>query len=182
MQRKIPREWIRHVRANHAGEYGAMHIYKGAISAANTLHKNRIIAFANEHFAHEESHFLELDRLLKQNEKSKLMLAWKISGFGLGYVSVWIGGEKGFAHTVYHVEGFVQEHLNRQISILNNFQDQEYQELKVIYERIRQDELKHRSDAFEMFPEHDEIGIISKIWKGIIENGSKFAVWIAERI
>ena len=78
-------EWI---RSDHAGEMGAVWIYKGA-SLAFWSEKIRSMAF--EHGETEKQHLVVMDYLLPISKRSKLIFLWKIMGFGLGFISSLFG-------------------------------------------------------------------------------------------
>ena len=72
-------EWV---RSDHAGETGAVWIYKGA-SLAFWSQKIRSMAF--EHGETEKQHLVVMNHLLPDKEKSRLIFLWKIMGFSLGF-------------------------------------------------------------------------------------------------
>ena len=73
----IPDFLIPHFRTNHAGETGAVFIYKGIL----LLSKDEdILDFSREHLNTEQGHLNEIEKILPKNKHSKLLFLWKILG------------------------------------------------------------------------------------------------------
>ena len=71
----IPDFLIPHFRTNHAGETGAVFIYKGIL----LLSKDEdILDFSTEHLKTEQGHLNEIEKILPKNKDSKLLFLWKI--------------------------------------------------------------------------------------------------------
>ena len=112
----IPKFMIKWMRSNHAGETGAVWIYKGA---SCIFWNKKISKMSKEHILTETNHLIVMENLLTSNEKSKLLFLWRIMGFVLGFLSAMFG-YKFFCITVDAVETFVEKHYNEQIEYLLN--------------------------------------------------------------
>lgn len=67
---KIPNFLIPYFRTNHAGETGAVFIYKGILS----ISKNKdIIAFSKRHLQTESNHLKIITEILPKKHQSKLV-------------------------------------------------------------------------------------------------------------
>ena len=80
----IPKFMIKWMRSNHAGETGAVWIYKGA---SCIFWNKKISKMSKEHILTETNHLIVMENLLTSNEKSKLLFLWRIMGFVLGFLS-----------------------------------------------------------------------------------------------
>ena len=67
----IPIFMIKWMRSNHAGETGAVWIYKGA---SCIFWNTKISKMSKEHILTETNHLIVMENLLTSNEKSKLIL------------------------------------------------------------------------------------------------------------
>ena len=76
------------IRSDHAGETGAVWIYKGAAWA---LWSKQIRDMAAEHGETERQHLVVMDYLLPPSERSRLVFLWKIMGFSLGFFRLSLG-------------------------------------------------------------------------------------------
>merc|ERR1719480_426539 len=95
-QRRDWPKWLtREMRSNHAGETGAVSIYRGGMDAARRRDDAGLIAFVAEHQEHEEEHLRFMDAVV---EKRSWMPAAPF-GYALGYLSVRLGGPVGFYRT-----------------------------------------------------------------------------------
>ena len=109
----IPSYLIPHFRSNHAGETGAIYIYK-AIKMFNN--DKKIKSFANEHFLTESRHLELIEEILDPQKRSKLILIWKIAGFFTGLIplNIW---EKFYLFYNFLCRKFCGKTLREQIQI-----------------------------------------------------------------
>ena len=103
----IPKFMIKWMRSNHAGETGAVWIYKGA---SCIFWNKKILKMSKEHILTETNHLIVMENLLTSNEKSKLLFLWRIMGFVLGFLSAMFG-YKFFCITVDAVETLSLIHI-----------------------------------------------------------------------
>ena len=97
---KIPKFLIPHFRTNHAGETGAVFIYKGILSISKD---SDIINFSKKHLQTESEHLEILNNILPPREISKLIPLWKIMGFLTGFIPGIFGKDFIYA-TIFSVE------------------------------------------------------------------------------
>lgn len=172
---EVPEEFIPWMRSNHAGETGAVWIYKGASCA---FWSKSIRKMANEHQRTEEHHLLVMNYLVPAKQRSKLLFLWRTMGFFLGFLPS-IFGFKSFSITIQAVETFVEKHYQAQIDMLK--QSEQNASLLFVLERCCQDEVLHKQDAASRLPAAS-FTIIAKCWWKIVAIGSEVAVSIAKKI
>ena len=171
----IPKFMIKWMRSNHAGETGAVWIYKGA---SCIFWNKKISKMSKEHILTETNHLIVMENLLTSNEKSKLLFLWRIMGFVLGFLSAMFG-YKFFCITVDAVETFVEKHYNEQIEyLLNN--NLNYK-LAMVLKKCCDEEIEHQQDARSKVLEKDE-GKFTNFWKKIVGSGSNMAVNVSKLV
>ena len=84
----VPMSMIGWMRSNHAGETGAVWIY---IGSRCVFWNKDIKKMSREHCQTEKNHLIIMNHLLKNQNKSKLLLIWRILGFSLGFFSAVLG-------------------------------------------------------------------------------------------
>ena len=100
------------LQSDHAGEAGAVMIYKGVLA---TSRDPAIRHFAAEHLATEQQHLAFFDRWLPARHHSRLLPVWKAAGWALGALAGLFGSTAVY-RTVEAVETFVEAHYQAQIS------------------------------------------------------------------
>src|SRR5688572_19462375 len=135
------------LRVDHAGELGAVHIYRGqrAVLSAAPGHE-RVAGQLAEMEAHEAEHLARFDRLLTQHRVRPTALApvWRLAGFALGATTALLGDKAAHACTEA-VETVIEEHYAGQIAELYDREP----ELAAELSRFRDEELAHRQLAIE---------------------------------
>lgn len=134
-------EFVGELRSDHAGETGAVSIYRGILAASR---QRRVIEFAREHLAVEQRHLATLDEWLPRARRSRLLPLWRLSGWTLGAIAG-LAGERAVYHTVEAVETFVVRHYQAQIDRLGESGPEG--ELRRTLCAFRDDEAGHRDDA-----------------------------------
>ena len=78
------------IRVDHAGEHGAIAIYKGQLSVLNLIGDKKTSAIVSEMAQGEKAHAKEFDRLIEERKTrpTALMPIWNIAGYTLGVISV----------------------------------------------------------------------------------------------
>ena len=94
------------LRSDHAGELGAVNIYKGILCCARDP---EIVAFANCHLEVESKHLASVESILIREKRSILSPLWVVAGRLLGLMAVF-GGKNFLFSTIASVEEFVVEH------------------------------------------------------------------------
>ena len=169
----IPNVIIPDLRTDHAGETGAVFIYKGILLVSKD---KEILEFAENHLLTEKKHLELIEKILPDSEKSKLLFLWKFLGLLTGLIPALIG-KKFIYVTIFFVESFVEKHYNEQILKLKK--NKKSVELIQLLEKLKNDEISHKEDSLKRF---GKLSFLLKIWGNIVEIGSKTAVSISYRI
>mgnify|MGYP001159706951 FL=1 len=169
---KIPNFIVPDLRTDHAGETGAVFIYKGILLVSKD---NEIINFSKNHLETELKHLQVLDQILEDSQKSKLLFLWRALGFLTGLIPSLFGKNAVYA-TIYYVESFVEAHYEEQIKLLNK---KDNLQLRNLLDNLKNDEIVHKIDSLKKF---NKSKIIHYFWGQIITIGSKIAVNISKVI
>ena len=169
----IPNVIIPDLRTDHAGETGAVFIYKGILLVSKD---KEILEFAENHLLTEKKHLELIEKILPDNEKSKLLFLWKFLGLLTGLIPALIGKKFIYA-TIFFVESFVEKHYNEQILKLKK--NKKSVELIQLLEKLKNDEISHKEDSLKKF---GKLSFLLKIWGNIVEIGSRTAVSISYKI
>ena len=132
------------IRVDHAGEYGAKHIYLGQLAVLGTGQRNGKAAAAIRSMAAQEQRHLErFEQFIQERQVRPTLLApvWQVAGFALGAATALLGAKAAMACTA-SVEEVIDEHYARQIERLDGDP-----ELKSAVTKFREDELAHRNEA-----------------------------------
>jgi ubiquinone biosynthesis monooxygenase Coq7 len=133
------------LRVDHAGELGAVHIYRGQRAVLNrAAGKDRIAFQLQEMEAHEAEHLAAFNRLLTERRVRPTLLApvWRAAGFTLGAATA-LMGEKAAHACTEAVETVIEEHYAGQIEELSERDPI----LAADLTRFRDEELAHRDQA-----------------------------------
>ena len=110
----------RELRASHAGETGAVWIYRGAIFAEFILSFFNIMrstgatkVFIQEHLKTEKQHLNLFETEMPLFRGSFILPLWVAAGFITGFVPRLLG-KNWFFYTIYSVEKFVDTHYEKQ--------------------------------------------------------------------
>ena len=163
----------RMLRVDHAGEYGAVRIYEGQLAVLGKTDKADTI----KHMVEQEQEHLSTfnDLVIKNRVRPTLMLPiWHIAGYALGVGTALMGKRAAMACTVA-VEEVIDEHYASQIDSLSEEDD----DLCEIFEKFRQEEIEHKNTGIE---NEAELTLGYPFLKGAIKKGSRFAIWLSERI
>ena len=171
----VPKLLIPWMRSNHAGETGAVWIYKAASFA---FWSPSIRKMAIEHLETEKRHLLVMTHLLPANQKSKLLIVWRIMGFSLGLFAASFG-YAFFCLTISAVEKFVEYHYNEQIDHL--IKTQQSPRLLALLQRCCAEESQHKLDADTYLKSLSE-NVWTRAWLGIVSVSSYIAVQMAKKI
>lgn len=161
------------LRSDHAGETGAVFIYRGVLSVTRD---DRVLCFARQHLATERHHLALIEDIVPPHRRSRLLSIWKLAGWLTGALPALFGPVAVF-RTIQAVETFVDEHYRNQVEVLAD--DPRYEQLRELLEGCRLDEVAHRDDAAKRLPEPRRIG---KIWSSMVDQGSRIGVALASRI
>ena len=162
---------LRDLRSDHAGETGAVYIYKGILS---TTKDNDLKKFSLHHLETEKKHLEFFEKWLPNKYKSILLPLWRVSGYVLGKIPALLG-PRWVYFTIEAVESFVIKHYQEQIDKLNDDQTHEYL-LKVILNKFKNDEIIHEIEA------NNHIHYSPTIFEKILQSTIKFASSISVKI
>ena len=165
------------LRVDHAGELGAVHIYRGqrAVLGAAKGHE-RIAGQLAEMEGHEAVHLARFDQLLNEHQVRPTLMTplWRLAGFALGAGTALLGDKAAHACTAA-VETVIEEHYAQQIAELSDRDPSLAAELT----QFRNEELAHRDQAFEEGA-RDTPGY--PILAAVIRAGCRAAIKISEKV
>lgn len=165
------------LRVDHAGEYGAVAIYRGQRAVFEALpHKADTAEKIAEMEAGEIEHLETFDRLLAERGVRPTLLSplWNAAGFGLGAATA-LMGEKAAMACTEAVEDVIEKHYAEQAEAL----EKDEPELTAIVRKFREDEIGHR-DAALAAGAQDAPGY--RLLSAAIRFGCRSAIKIAEKI
>jgi len=167
------------LRVDHAGEYGAVAIYKGqqAVFGKNAKTRETAKKLA-EMQAEEQLHLDAFDDLLNTHKVRPTAMGplWSIAGYGLGVVTA-LMGEKAAHACTEAVETVIEQHYADQIDELED--QPEHAALRETFVQFREDELHHRDIAIEEgAKEAPAYGLLSRV----IKAGCHIAIRVSEKI
>lgn len=164
------------LRSDHAGETGAVWIYRGILALSRDADVRR---FATEHLATERRHLAFFDAWLPRKLHSRILPLWRLAGWALGAVSV-LGGRNGVFLTIDAVETFVVSHYQDQLEYLER--DSGHPAILAALRHFQQEEDHHRLDASKRRDEATQQGWLARGWRALVGEGSRLAVSAARRI
>jgi len=185
--------WLQmELKTDHAGEFGAVEIYRGALLGARvrlyagigTDATKRMISFCEHHITTEQAHFQAMEALVPQHQRTKLLLLWRWAARGLGFFPA-LFGARSLYWTVMAVEIFVEEHYMLQIERLRceKRREQELPAMLKLLESFCADEVAHRKEAVKALFGRDDLapkelapGPIICLWCVVVDFGSRAAV------
>jgi ubiquinone biosynthesis monooxygenase Coq7 len=162
------------LRSDHAGETGAVMIYRGILAGSDDPD---IRAFATAHMETEQGHLDLLEALLPPSERSILLPVWRIMGFLTGYLPTLAGSQAVYA-TIDAVETFVDHHYEHQIRKLPH--DGPGGALRATLIQCQADEVHHRDEARQA--QNAAPSPLLRAWSWLVGFGSATAVHAARRI
>jgi ubiquinone biosynthesis monooxygenase Coq7 len=164
------------LRSDHAGEVGAVEIYRGIKAVALWRGDHELMRFADEHGAVEQEHLVMMNDLVPGEQRSRLETPWRIAGWLTGAVPALFGRNTVYA-TIQAVETFVDQHYQQQIDQLSEYAN--HNDITEVLIKCQADEVHHRDDAGARVVSSNPI---LSAWCGMIGVGSKIAVAICRKI
>lgn len=162
----------RYLKVNHAGENGAVNIYKAQILVSRLLHPKLIQELT--HFqSHEENHRkifkIELDN--REVKRCRSYFFCGLGGYTLGFITALLG-ENAIAATTVAVEKVVLIHLEHQITELTGKDEKAVEAISSIVE----EEKEHR----------DHFVVQNNIWvqilTPIVSTSTKIVIWLGLKL
>jgi ubiquinone biosynthesis monooxygenase Coq7 len=164
------------LRVDHAGELGAVHIYRGQIAVMSAGGREATAACLTRMEAQESEHLARFELMLSEARTRPSLLAplWRAAGFTLG-VATALMGEKAAHACTEAVEDVIEAHYAGQIAELEGHAP----ELAAELTRFRADELAHRDEAVAAGArDAPGYGLLSNV----IRAGCRLAIGVSEKI
>lgn len=161
------------LRSDHAGETGAVAIYRGILAVSRDAD---IRSFAETHLETEQRHLDLMEEALPARDRSMFLPLWRVAGFITGALPALFGRDAVFA-TIDAVETFVDHHYAEQVERLS--QEGIHADLRDLLERCRLEEIDHRDEARQSASR--PYGHLIRIWRWLVGAGSAAAVALARR-
>ena len=168
----MPGDMLSALRSDHAGETGAVYIYRGILALSRD---KQVREFARQHLVTEQQHLLLMDQLLPVEARSRLLPVWRAAGWMTGALPAMFGAASVY-RTIEAVETFVDRHYASQTELLRHRPADSA--LRDVLEQCRTDELTHRDDARDRIGEPTAVG---RAWSALVGLGSKLGVFLASR-
>jgi ubiquinone biosynthesis monooxygenase Coq7 len=165
------------LRVDHAGELGAVHIYRGQRAVLDVAKgRERTAGQLAEMESHEADHLARFDALLNERQVRPTLLApvWRAAGFALGAGTALLGEKAAHACTEA-VETVIEEHYAGQIAELSSRDPALAAELT----QFRDDELAHKDIAVS---EGAREAPGYRILSAAIRAGCRAAIRISEKV
>jgi ubiquinone biosynthesis monooxygenase Coq7 len=162
------------LKVNHAGEHGAIRIYRAQLWLARRLYPD-IVGFLEETLSHEIQHCaLFRDAMGPRNAMPCCaMILWGNGGFVLGLATALLG-RKGVWICTAAVEATVHRHFDEQLHFLLGKDP----ELHRLISAIQQQELMHLRHAEQRI-------VTSSIWgvvlSAVIATATEVLIWLSTR-
>jgi ubiquinone biosynthesis monooxygenase Coq7 len=167
------------LRASHAGETGAVWIYRGILLVNRLRRDPEIQQFAQHHLATEKAHLIQFENIIDRYRGSLLLFIWMFAGFAVGVLSA-VMGKDWVYYSIYKIESFVDVHYRQQIKLLSEREFYCKDEIITMMESCNADEQDHRDEALSKLS--GKPTFVMRIWGNLISIGSSSAVKIAKLI
>ncbi len=165
------------LRVDHAGEYGAVQIYKGQRAVFDKLpNKARMSALLKEMEEGEQHHLATFDKLLTETGTRPTVFAplWNVAGFALGAGTA-LMGEKAAMACTSAVEEVIEQHYGQQAEEIGDSDPA----LREMIEEFREDEIAHKDTALDEGAEETPgYGFM----KAVIQAGCHLAIKVSEKV
>jgi ubiquinone biosynthesis monooxygenase Coq7 len=178
----LPPWLLADLRTDHAGETGAVMIYRGILA---TTRDAVVRGFAQGHLDTEAAHLAAIEPLLASQHRSRLLILWRAAGWLTGALPAWVGPRAVYA-TIEAVETFVDHHYTEQIEAIDRLDparaQASLQALRALLHSFRDDEIDHRADAAARLQRHavpaSPASPALRLWIWAVGAGSRGAVKI----
>ncbi|MCE2510368.1 MAG: demethoxyubiquinone hydroxylase family protein [Alphaproteobacteria bacterium] len=163
----------RMIRVDHAGEYGAVQIYKGQMAVLGRSGQRDVL---QRMLDQEQAHLDTFEEWIANRRVRPTLLTpcWHFAGYALGVATALMGERAAMACTVA-VEEVIDEHYEGQLRQLG----EEESELKDTIAAFRADELAHKDLAIEHGAE-EAPGYT--LLSGAVKAASRLAIWLSTRM
>ena len=173
----VSKHFERELRCSHAGETGAVWIYRGILATRPT---GEVLDFAQAHLETEQQHLEFFNELHHCYRTSLALPLWRVAGFITGFLPALVGRHAIFA-TIEAVETFVNLHYQTQIQDLSRSSHRDAERAVLdLFETCRLDEVAHKNDAGQR--QTEPLSQPLKAWTWLVGVGSKAAVAMARHL
>src|SRR5262245_59857696 len=166
------------LRVDHAGEYGAVAIYRGQLAVfGRQTGRERITAQLTEMAGQEQAHLDAFDKLLASGHVRPTAMSpiWNAAGFALGAATALLGEKAAHACTEA-VESVIEEHYGDQVAELEAAGEKD---LAARLSKFRDDEIAHKElAAAEGAAQAPAYPVLS----ALIIAGCRLAIRISEKV
>lgn len=167
----------RELRSDHAGETGAVWIYKGISAVAKWRGDSELLSFSMAHGVTERQHLDAVEAWLPAAQRSLLLGPWRLAGWMTGALPSLFGRHAVYA-TIAAVETFVDSHYQQQIVYLVATDDHP-EDLLSLLMKCQADEQHHRDESAALAG--DVSHVFLRFWCWTVGIGSSMAVALARR-
>jgi 3-demethoxyubiquinol 3-hydroxylase len=171
----VPADMVADLRSDHAGETGAVWIYRGVLAVTRDP---GLREFARRHLDTEQRHLAQISAALPWPKRSRLLPAWRLAGFMTGALPA-LAGPRAVHATIATVETFVDQHYQQQIDLLAG--RTEARPLHDLLQGCQADEREHRDEAMACAGQAAP-GWLLRGWLRAVDKGSALAVGLARLI
>lgn len=167
------------LRSDHAGETGAVWIYRGVLAFSRDAEVRR---FAEHHLATEREHLRLIEHWEPGYRRSRLLPIWRVAGWTTGALPA-VFGPRAVYRTIQAVETFVDHHYQAQIDRIDSLPPHAGRaQLRELLVRCQADEVFHRDEAGGLAARGGPPGRLACAWAALVGAGSEAAVVMARRI
>jgi 3-demethoxyubiquinol 3-hydroxylase len=160
------------LKVNHAGEYGAIRIYRAQIWVARRLYPD-VVPFLEETLGHEIEHCALFYGAMPSREAKpcRVMAFWGNGGLVLGFLTALIG-RQGIWVCTEAVEATVHRHLDEQL----HFLAARDAELHGLITSIQGEELHHLNYARERVTSR---ALWTRLLYGLVAAATETVIWLS---
>ena len=171
LSRDEQRTIARILKVNHAGEYGAIRIYRAQLWGARRFIPE-VANFLEETLTHEISHCSQfLAAMPERNARPcAAMPLWGVGGTVLGLITVLMGANAVMACTKA-VEQTVHRHLDEQLQFLRKRDEP----LRAMIAAIQIEEEQHLDHARA----HLRPDVLSRIIEAVVDISTEIVIWLS---
>jgi demethoxyubiquinone hydroxylase (CLK1/Coq7/Cat5 family) len=166
------------IRTDHAGETGAVTLYRTLIKIGegpDGSNLSDIAGFATRHLASEIRHLEGFAELLPEAERTRFLFAWRLTAAASARIACFFGPKAVYA-TIAAIEDGVDTHFQKQIEKLSAIPAAA--ELRNLIIDFQADEKRHRDEAAAI---RGSQGFFLGLWCALIRASSAFAVAVTRR-
>lgn len=174
---ELSQHLVSELRSDHAGETGAVFIYRGMAAVARWRGDAELLTFAQRHGGTEAEHLRLVESWLPPEQRSRLLGPWRLAGWLTGALPALAGRSAVYA-TIAAVETFVDRHYQQQIDHLQSQGGPDG--LLPLLVQCQSEERHHRDEASALMPVR--LSWPLRAWCALVGTGSAAAVALARRI